>query len=275
MFSQWAKDNPIFISSTFKDLEKFREAVLAALRKSGMYPDGMEYFCATNNTPINECLSHISKSKIYVGIFGYNYGTNVPKTKKSFTHLEYDEAEKHKLKKLIFVMEDYRKAETEKFEEKQLKFLNKVKETYDVFNTPDDLATKVLAAITNLINNDDPVVKQKQSIAENLCKELSNIKRLLEEHVNNKNNKICGDYPFNTDTYDLVKTNVTYLLIDANLRIEIQKTYKKIKEFNAIGEATIAFQQNQSLPYHGPPLEELIQSITYSIKLLDKWRTTL
>ena len=45
----------IFVSSTFKDLEKERQEVLAAVVESGNMPIGMEYFPSTSATPFR-CL---------------------------------------------------------------------------------------------------------------------------------------------------------------------------------------------------------------------------
>ncbi|MDR0461217.1 MAG: DUF4062 domain-containing protein [Nitrososphaerota archaeon] len=167
MFSQWAKDNPIFVSSTYKDLKGYRSKVLKNLRKSKFMPENMEDFCATDNTTVDECVQRVKNSKIYVGILGHKYGTVDPKTGKSYTELEYEAAEKHGLKKLIFVICDYN--ETEKVEEKQSSFIKKIKETSDKFTSPDDLAANVSAALHFLRSEHEQLQQQQIVESKNEC----------------------------------------------------------------------------------------------------------
>jgi len=163
MFSQWAKDNPIFVSSTYKDLKEHRSKVLKNLRKSKFIPENMEDFCATDNTTVDECVQRVKNSKIYVGILGYKYGTVDLKTGKSYTELEYEAAEKYKLKKLIFVIGEHNETETEKFEEKQLSFIKNIKETSDKFASPDDLAANVSAAL-HFLRSEHEQLQQQQIV---------------------------------------------------------------------------------------------------------------
>ena len=81
----------VFLSSTWRDLEKYRESVRRALRRSGISFVGMEDFPATDSTPLDYCLKCLRECDIYLGIIGQIYGASPPSHEKSYTELEYDE----------------------------------------------------------------------------------------------------------------------------------------------------------------------------------------
>lgn len=53
----------------------------------------MEFFGALPETPKEECLRLVRSANAYVGIFGTRDGHIDPESGKSFTHLEYEEAQ--------------------------------------------------------------------------------------------------------------------------------------------------------------------------------------
>ncbi|MCC7133783.1 MAG: DUF4062 domain-containing protein, partial [Gemmatimonadales bacterium] len=83
---------PVFVSSTFTDLQPYRSAVREALHRLEVVVRGMEYFGALPETPKDECLRIVRGCRAYVGVFAMRYGSVDPSSGKSFTHLEYDES---------------------------------------------------------------------------------------------------------------------------------------------------------------------------------------
>src|SRR5207342_1854464 len=99
---------PVFVGSTFADLQPYRSAVREALHRLEAVVRGMEYFGALPETPKEECLRIVRSCKFYVGIFAMRYGSIDTATGKSLTHLEYEEAQKHHLPSLIYLLDEER-----------------------------------------------------------------------------------------------------------------------------------------------------------------------
>lgn len=91
---------PVFVGSTYVDLRDYRAEVQKVLIKFETIVKGMEFFGSTPNTPLDECIKKIRESEIYIGIFAHRYGSIDETSGKSFTHLEYEEAQKLKLPSL-------------------------------------------------------------------------------------------------------------------------------------------------------------------------------
>jgi hypothetical protein len=58
----------IFVSSTFKDLEEYREKVRTVLRRIDHEDTAMEYFVAEDKRPLDKCLEAVASCDFYVGI---------------------------------------------------------------------------------------------------------------------------------------------------------------------------------------------------------------
>lgn len=96
----------VFLSSTAADLQPHRDAVKTAInRMSGWKCVGMEDFEAADCAPLQACLDKLAPCNLYVGLIGHCYGSCPPGSDKSFTRHEYDEAEKRKTPRLIFLAE--------------------------------------------------------------------------------------------------------------------------------------------------------------------------
>ena len=65
---------PIFVGSTFTDLQEYRKAVRDAFGQIEAIVRGMEYFGSKPGSPVEECLRVVTSCKAYVGIFGMRYG---------------------------------------------------------------------------------------------------------------------------------------------------------------------------------------------------------
>jgi len=83
----------LFLSSTFVDLVREREAVLKALRKKRQSVLAMEDFLATPSTPLDTGLRHLRESDLMLLVVGFKAGSLVPgKPGMTYTAAEYEEA---------------------------------------------------------------------------------------------------------------------------------------------------------------------------------------
>lgn len=82
----------VFVSSTYTDLIEERQAAVEAILDAGHIPAGMELFKAGNKSQLQTIYKWIDESDVYMLILGGRYGTIEPKSKKSYTQLEYEYA---------------------------------------------------------------------------------------------------------------------------------------------------------------------------------------
>jgi len=64
----------IYISSTYRDLQKHRAAVANVLRQMGHQPAGMEEYVAEGAKPLHRCLSDVAGCDAYLLIVAWRYG---------------------------------------------------------------------------------------------------------------------------------------------------------------------------------------------------------
>ena len=86
------KKYQIFVSSTYKDLIKERQADVEAILKAGHIPAGMELFTAGNDSQMVTIQKWIDDSDIFMLILGGRYGSIEKATSLSYVELEYDYA---------------------------------------------------------------------------------------------------------------------------------------------------------------------------------------
>ncbi len=114
----------VFVSSTFTDLQKERQAAVEAILSSGNIPAGMELFSAGDESQMTVIKRWIDESDIYLLILGGRYGSVEESSGKSYTHLEYEYALSQK--KPLFSVVISEKALDEKIQnEGRLAFENK------------------------------------------------------------------------------------------------------------------------------------------------------
>lgn len=82
----------VFVSSTYRDLIDERQAAVQAILKAGHIPAGMELFTAGDQSQLQTIFNWIDQSDVYMLILGGRYGSLEPKSKVSYTELEYDYA---------------------------------------------------------------------------------------------------------------------------------------------------------------------------------------
>lgn len=143
---------PIFVGSTFVDLQSYRRAVRDALAQLEAIVRGMEHFGSKPGSPVDECLRVVRSCQVYIGIFGMRYGSIPDGYDQSMTHLEYDEAQRLELPSLIYIIDEENQPllpkyiETGPGAEKLREFKEQLKKRHVVsfFTTPEDLRARIL-----------------------------------------------------------------------------------------------------------------------------------
>lgn len=79
----------IFISSTSGGLGAERKRVTETILKMRHEPIGMEYFSASPQPPLEECLSKVEEADLFILILGPSYGSVHSGTGLSYTENEY------------------------------------------------------------------------------------------------------------------------------------------------------------------------------------------
>src|ERR1035438_5326517 len=64
---------PVFVSSTFTDMQAYRRKVRDALTQLEAVVRGMEQFGSKPGSPVEECLQVVQSCRLYVGVFGMRY----------------------------------------------------------------------------------------------------------------------------------------------------------------------------------------------------------
>jgi hypothetical protein len=159
---------PVFVGSTFTDLQPHRDAVRAALHRLEAVVRGMEYFGSLPATPKDECLRIVRSCKVYVGIFAMRYGSVDLATGKSLTQLEYEEAQRISLPSLIYLIDEERQPvlpmhiEFGEGSDKLRLFKVKLREHHVVsfFTTPENLAAKITSDLPALASRNGYEVRE-------------------------------------------------------------------------------------------------------------------
>jgi len=142
---------PIFVSSTYTDLEPYRKAVWNTLDKLKLGVSGMEIFGARSTEPLQTCVAEVMKCEVFVGIVGMRYGSVDEKTAKSFVRVEYETALEKNLDILIYLIDKEKAQIPPKFVDvgesasklQDFKEFLRKKHTIETFLSPEDLGDKV------------------------------------------------------------------------------------------------------------------------------------
>jgi len=151
----------VFVSSTWEDMQSYREAVRNALNKAGCIPCGMERFTASAQSPLDTCFEELEKSQVYICILGMRYGSIDSTSGKSYTELEYEKAKELNLpilaflideEKAVFQRKDFDREDMATKMEKLEDFKNRIKKSKEVtcafFDSPATLSDLVFRSIT-------------------------------------------------------------------------------------------------------------------------------
>lgn len=155
-------DIKVFISSTYRDLDEHRKAVIERLRRlDDVIVVCMEEFGARAAHPTEVCRQKLESCDLYVGVFGCHYGS-VPKGGDcSMTELEFRTAIDKDMPRLIFVSDDDFRAPASLHQPKKnynrqqaLRREAMADLAVDTFgNDPDKLANAVASAVSNWLRN--------------------------------------------------------------------------------------------------------------------------
>jgi hypothetical protein len=96
----------VMVSSTVRDLEHHRDAVMNACLAVGAFPRMMEHLPATDSEAATVSKAMVDQSDVYVGVFAHRYGYVPPGATKSVTEMEYERAVARGIPRLIFLMHD-------------------------------------------------------------------------------------------------------------------------------------------------------------------------
>jgi hypothetical protein len=114
----------VFISSTAEDLKLFRAAARDAAVAARCLPGMQEYFAASDNPPLSECLQRVAQADVLVVLVAHRYGWVPPDQPesgcRSITWLEVEHAVRLKKEVLAFVVDDAASWEEESKEEHAL-----------------------------------------------------------------------------------------------------------------------------------------------------------
>jgi len=179
-----------YISSTYQDLKKHREAVYKSLAKYGLQILAMEDYVSSSSRPLAKCLEDVRDSDIYIGIVAWRYGFIPDKENPnslSITELEYREAQKKGISCLLFILHEdspwLPKMIDPVLEDKKNRitvFREHLQNEHIVsfFSSAEELASLVGAAVYKLINEKNNISKASTEISNDEFLEAS----LLTKH---------------------------------------------------------------------------------------------
>jgi uncharacterized protein DUF4062 len=142
---------PVFVGSTFADLQLYRRAVRDALAQLEAIVRGMEHFGSRPGRPVDECLRVVGSCQVYIGIFAMRSGSIPDGYDQSMTHLAYDEAQRLELPSLIYMIDEENQPILPKHVEtgpgaeklRELKEQLKKRHVVSSFTVPEDLRARI------------------------------------------------------------------------------------------------------------------------------------
>src|SRR5687768_8257473 len=96
----------IYISSTYTDLAEHREAVYRVLRRMGHDVIAIEDYAATDTRLLDKSLADVASSDLYIGILAWRYGYILPGENQSTVELEFREAVRQEIPRLLFLLDE-------------------------------------------------------------------------------------------------------------------------------------------------------------------------
>ncbi len=151
----------IFLSSTYSDLRPERELAQDVIIRLKQQFIGMEFFPASDQTPLEVCLSQIESSDVVILIIGHRYGVVSREFGKSIVELEYEQAIRQKKRVLVFIKADTSLVSAEHFEcnpeaiPRLHEFKANLKNHYHVsfFHTPEQLAIEITYSLYPIVSD--------------------------------------------------------------------------------------------------------------------------
>jgi Chemotaxis protein CheC, inhibitor of MCP methylation len=241
------KKYQVFISSTYTDLKEERKEVTRALLEMDCIPTGMEMFQASDDSQWDLIKRVISSCDYYIVIIAGRYGSIHPKTKKSYTQMEYEYASKIGIPIIGFLHENPEslpqiKAEKNKSYQKKLnqfRELAKSKKMIKYWSNPHDLAGSVSRAIYQIIKThprkgwirNEEINTNKNDFSFDILDELNSVKKLVQE-LQTTNKNIIINNKFEKDITGEIRKEDTKYQQQTTLADNKEDTYSIIFHLN-------------------------------------------
>lgn len=149
----------VFVSSTYEDLKEERSRVITALLNINCIPCGMEYFPAADEDAWRCIERLVPECDYYVLILAGKYGSIPKGRQKSYTHLEYELAVKHRVPVITLLHRNPKKLAAERCEDqpnrrqKLERFREQVgRKLCRYWEASDQLPGELLASLTHQID---------------------------------------------------------------------------------------------------------------------------
>lgn len=167
----------VFISSTQRDLEEYRDALKDVVLRLGYHPIVQENFSPTADNALQECYNKVRQADVFVGIYAFRYGY-APQSKityrtwywrkfggngeTSITEWEYQWARRRKIPMLLYLLDEKNEAAVKAWPaewiegepgQSRLKVFKGHLQTYHVvgyFSSQQDLVNKVNADLAKI-----------------------------------------------------------------------------------------------------------------------------
>ncbi|MFH0983082.1 MAG: DUF4062 domain-containing protein [Planctomycetota bacterium] len=152
----------VFLSSTYDDLAHYREQVMRVLASCETVCKGMEFFGASQDTPLATCLRELKSCTLVIVLLGTRYGSCPPGGTKSFTEHEIDHAVECQIPLWVYVLDDEHVPVLRKYVDvgapgarlEELKQRLRRDHTVELFTTPEDLGVRLAVNLPRHFNVD-------------------------------------------------------------------------------------------------------------------------
>lgn len=177
-YSEPKKYDGVMVSSTFKEMEHYRDALIKAIDGQKLHAVAMEKDTAKIDDIITSSLEMVADAAAYIGIIGHKYGQIPPCPRRnpnqlSITELEFNRAQELDRPILIFIKDNHpgegadAEADPVKLEKlnafreraKQKNSETKLHRVYGHFKTLDDFGVSVANAVARLNKQLDEISK--------------------------------------------------------------------------------------------------------------------
>ena len=122
----------------------------------------MAYFTAAEMTPADYSVRELARASLFVAVIGFDHGSTVRGDSRSYTELEFDEATRRRLPRLVFLLREdaigLQRLTSDVVSHHQRRFRAKVEEsgaTVRYFSSVDELKYEVSAAVRQWLAADD------------------------------------------------------------------------------------------------------------------------
>lgn len=294
----------IFISSTYEDLKKEREKVIATILSSYNFPIGMEMFNADNVEEWEQIRRTIDSSDYYVLIIKRRYGS-LTRNEISYTEKEYNYAQKKGVPVLAFIAAENASIEAKDIEndpEKMIKlnsFIKRVKDKYPCrfWKNADELCTQVSQALQNQYEtneragwirndgtqpagdfnklNEETLIKIREKIDHEIIRKNGNL-RLVYDFIDDINEKIIWN--IRKQTYiDTLSRDIVLEVQGTNLKVSITSriNYLNVKEGIPYFSTNPRFETKEQaesyrIEEYSVNGQDLLESVTSSVEFTEK-----